>query len=440
MLRRRTALLPLLVALLIIPAACAGNLEEPVGVNGSPTRGSGPSAPTRFDTAGQVRLPQEAEGLPSRVLFGVAHQPLPLVLSGTTAYVATHTTLLAVGLRTGRTVAEIGPENTAVRSDPRDAGWNPAAPPVLADRGGESTLVVPLLVTVGKGGPGASRTAVELIEVQPTTNRRMQSVTVEVGADVRPAEPAQDQQWPAVIGVVGSMAVLRVGRITYGVDLARKAPVWQEDGFSGAAIVDDVVVGWFDEGATQRAAGLRAADGSRIWADRAPSTRLSVVAGGPRFAVLQGRAGANGGDRYLRLVRAATGRVEPLPANVAAVVAGSSTLDGDAFACRYDGAATTVCGAIWDDWNSAFDAATGRWMWEVRADTSGRTPIRLTAAWHGRVYGTENGTRPVVLDARTGAVREPSAAAAPYVISASFGVGPLVLGDGIYAFPVKPDR
>jgi hypothetical protein len=180
-LRRRTALLPVLATLLIVPAACAGDLEEPVGVNGSPTRGSAPPAPTRFDTAGQARLPKEAEGLPSRVLFGVAHQPLPLVLSGTTAYVATHTTLLAVDLRSGRTVAEIGPEHTAARSEHRDAGWNPAAPPVLTDRGGGSTLLVPLLVTAGKGGPGAARTAVELIEVQPATNRRLQSVTVEVG-------------------------------------------------------------------------------------------------------------------------------------------------------------------------------------------------------------------------------------------------------------------
>jgi hypothetical protein len=54
-------------------------------------------------------------------------------------------------------------------------------------------------------------------------------------------------------------------------------------------------------------------------------------------------------------------------------------------------------------------------------------------------YGTEEGTRPVVLDARTGAVREPAAAAAPYLVNASIGVGPPVLGDGIYAFPVKRD-
>jgi hypothetical protein len=431
--RRRAALLLPVVAALLAATACARNVEDPAG-EGRPSPSSRP--PTRFATAGQVRLPQQAEGLPDRVLFGVAHLPLPIALSGTTAYVATHTALLAVDVRSGRTVATIASEHTAAPGDPRGAGWNPAAPPVLADRDGETTLVVPLLVTVAGGDPARSRTAVELIEVKPATNRRQRSVTVDVGAV--PTEPAPDEQWLAVVGVVGTVAVLRVGRVTYGVDLALGAPVWQADGFTGSAVVGDVVVGWFAEGATQRAAGLRVADGARLWAHRVASTRLSVVTGGPAFAVLQGRAAASG-KRFLHVVRATTGAAEPLPANVAAVVDRSSTSDSDALSCRYDGAATTVCGAFWDDWNSAFDAASGRWMWEVQTDTPRRTPIRLTAAWHGVAYGTEAGTRPVVLDARTGAVRESAAAAAPFLVNASVGVGPPVLGDGIYAFPVQHD-
>jgi hypothetical protein len=144
----------------------------------------------------------------------------------------------------------------------------------------------------------------------------------------------------------------------------------------------------------------------RQWADRTPGARLAVTTGGPRFAVLQGQDSKTG-DRYLRMVEAATGGTKPLPANVAAVADRSSTLGSDAFACRYDGAATTVCGAVWEHWNAGFDATTGQWLWEVPGDTPGRIPIRLTAAWHGAVYGTEGGTRPVVLDARTGTVREP---------------------------------
>jgi hypothetical protein len=432
--RRRLVLLPA-VALLTVVAACARGLGGPGTIAGSsapvpkspPAPGPRSDAPTQFAESGRVRLPEEAEGLPGRVLFGVARLPLPLALVGTTAYVATHAALLAVDLRSGRTVATIEPEHTPARTEP---GWNPAGPPVLAELDGEPTVVVPLLVNVSVAGEAGPRTAVELVGVRPGANRRSWSVTVDIGTGAVPERPF-DEQWLAVVGVVGTVAVLRVGRGTYGIDLVRGKQVWRESRFTGAAVVSDVVVGWLADGKAQRPAGLGAVDGRRRWADRTPSTRLSVTSGGPRFAVVQG-LGARG--RYLRIVEATTGRAEPLPAHVAAVVGESSMPDSDVMACRYDGAATTVCGAIWAQWNAGFDAATGQWLWEVRGDTKGRTPIRLTAAWHGAAYGTEEGTRPVVLDARTGAVRRRAAVAAPYVVNASVGVGPPVLGGGMYAF------
>jgi hypothetical protein len=404
---RRAAFLPAAAALLTLMAACARHLDDPVG--GEVSAPADVSAPTRFDADGRVRLPDEAQGLPDRVLFGVAGLPLPVVLSGTRAYIATHTALLAVDTRSGRTIATIG------SADGRTGGWNPAGPPVLVVLDGEPTVVLPLLAGSG--------TAVELIGVQAATGRRLWSIAVDVDPGAVPAPPADREQWLAVLGVVGLVAVLRVGSTTYGIDLGGRKPVWREAGFTGAAIVGDVVVGWFGAGSTRRAAGLRAADGARRWMDRTPSPELSVTAGGPRFAVLQRQDG-----KHLRIVDAATGRDEALPAGVAAL--------GSALACRYDGAGTTVCGAFWEHWNAAFDAMSGEWLWEIRAGTKGRTPIRLTAAWRGAVYGTEGGTRPVVLDARTGAVLERAPAAAPYLVNASVGVGPPVLGDGIYAYAV----
>ncbi|GAA3296843.1 PQQ-binding-like beta-propeller repeat protein [Dactylosporangium vinaceum] len=396
------------VALLVLPAACARIVEPPAGTGQSPS----PAPMT------QVRLPPEAEGLPDRVLFGVANLPLPLVLSGTTAYIATLTSLLAVDVRSGQTLATVAPAHP-LGPGPRGPAWNPAAPPILV----KGTVVVPLLAE----GP-----AVELIQVEAATGRRLASATIAI--DAVPQPPTVDKQWLAVAGVAGTVAVLRVNGTTYGVDLARGTTVWREPGFTAAALAGDVIVGWYTEaGAAQRAAGLRAADGARLWTDKTAGRGLSAVTGGPQLAVLQGRADG----RYLRVVQAATGRPQPLPANVTAAVAKASTVDGDAFACRYDGASTTVCGAMWDDWNAAFDATTGRWLWEVRAVTKGRTPIRLTAAWHGLVYGTENGTRPVVLDARTGAVRASAAVAAPYVVDAAAGVGPPIQGDGMYAFSIS---
>lgn len=394
-----------------------------------PTVGAGFDPPARFSEAGRVRLPEEAEGVPGHVLFGVVGVPLPVALVGTTAYVASHRALLAVDVRTGRTVATIGPERSVASAGP-DRDWNAAGPPVVVELDGAPMVVVPLLISVGGG-----KATVDVVGVEPGSHRRVWAVVVDVGGGVVPALGIDNNQWLAVVGVVDGVAVLRVGGVTVGVDLAGRAVVWQQAGFTGSVVVGDVVVGRFAEGGGGRVGALRVADGKRAWADTAVGVRLSVAGAGPRFVVVQGQVGA-GGERFLRVVEAATGRVLPVPDNVAAAARRAGDLDGDGFACRYDGAVTTVCGAYWDDWNAGFDAVSGQWLWEIGAGTKGRTPVRLSAAWHGAVYGAENATRPVVLDARTGAVRARDAVAAPYLISGQVGVGPPVLGPGIWVWPV----
>ncbi|WP_226358252.1 hypothetical protein [Pseudonocardia sp. ICBG601] len=66
------------------------------------------------------------------------------------------------------------------------------------------------------------------------------------------------------------------------------------------------------------------------------------------------------------------------------------------------------------------DRDSGAELWRIVAD-AGRVPPRVTATWHGAVYGfTDSG--PVVLDGRTGMDRTATAAAAPFLVNEYFGV------------------
>jgi hypothetical protein len=56
----------------------------------------------------------------------------------------------------------------------------------------------------------------------------------------------------------------------------------------------------------------------------------------------------------------------------------------------------------------------------------------VTAVWHGAVYGRAN-DQPVVLDAKTGADREPSPGIAPVAVNAHGGVTTVKTAEGLIA-------
>jgi hypothetical protein len=54
--------------------------------------------------------------------------------------------------------------------------------------------------------------------------------------------------------------------------------------------------------------------------------------------------------------------------------------------------------------------------------------------WHGAVYGAVNGG-PVVLDAKTGAVRQADPGVAPFALTGSFGIALNTTRNGLAAYP-----
>lgn len=80
----------------------------------------------------------------------------------------------------------------------------------------------------------------------------------------------------------------------------------------------------------------------------------------------------------------------------------------------------------------AFDAAGGELLWKLPNRTAYRIAPRVTAVWHGRIYGsTENG--PVALDARTGEGLPTSPGIAPYAVNEYVGLA--LKGTEAVAFP-----
>jgi hypothetical protein len=409
--------LPSAVLLLTLTAGCG----EPTPDTGGRTAHNGESPqtaqrsfdpPLKFDVAKPVTLPDDVAALKVD-LGGNLHAPLPVVGVGTKLFVATQTGLGIIDLTSGGVTSLKPAAPAAVTAPPPRAfaGTNPVTPPVLATIDGKPVVLTAVLVNNG--------TAAEVIAVDPDAGKSLWSMTVPASV---PAGIDVAQYLVQIVGVSGATAVVRTGTDTVQVDLAARKPGWQKKGFAATAVADNTVVGWTSKsgGSSYRAAAFGLADGGQRWADQKDSSGLVVVGAGPKHAMVSGKDYSSG-KAYYRLVEAASGRA------VDEDSAGSITYDLD---CAYDSTATTVC---WmDNWVSAFDPTNGKWLWEQPDKNGGKAP-RVTAVWHGAVYGTVNG-KPVVLDAKTGAVRQADPGVAPFVVTGSYGIAENVATHGLAAY------
>jgi hypothetical protein len=96
--------------------------------------------------------------------------------------------------------------------------------------------------------------------------------------------------------------------------------------------------------------------------------------------------------------------------------------------CWYDEVSVTVCAGE-NRFAFALDSTSNAVLWAMPEEGSRRVVPTVTAAWHGAVYGWAN-RAPVVLDAKTGADREPSPGLAPEVVNGRAAVGAPVQGSG----------
>lgn len=427
--KRRVAPTVLVVAVL---ASCGGGSpgNKPTAPPGAPTAATAPrpafDPPTRFDVGSGVRLPDDALG--ENFNHGGRFQSrVPIRLVGATAFVATPTSLLVIDATTGRVNSTIEADRQpAADSDRfRNGQKNRAEPPLTAEIDGAPVVLFPVPVTIPGQGTSAARDAVEIITVATGSGKKLGAVDVEL---LPPVSSLQRPLNPAVVGVVGAIAVLRADRSTYAVDLAAKKTLWSKSGFDAVAVADGVVVGGTDDGhAHERVAGLSVTDGTQRWIDGQDSTGLTVEPAGKFVAVSGSDYGT--GRSFLRLTEAATGKSSAIEAAGGGVLGATTDIT-----CSYDEQSITICASA--GWVGGIDASTGKLLWALPDKQTNRTAIELTGSWHGAVYGT-TGNGPVVLDARTGADRQPTPGAAPYVANNLVGVASHPTGRGLYAFPTS---
>ncbi|MFF3327601.1 PQQ-binding-like beta-propeller repeat protein [Streptomyces sp. NPDC002889] len=345
--------------------------------------------PVRFEDA-RIELSSAAQ--PSTVSGG-AKRPA-VTLSGGIAYITTEQGLEAIDTQTGE------PRWEAATKHPAEAGGfgSPRAAPLAV----EAWTVYAAWERVVKGeGTTPSRPVIEVLAVDTTTGKPSWSAEI-------PAVPsatglaanaigADEVIAPQIIGVDADTVVVAAADTTYAVDRAAGTVRWKKADFRAVALADGVVAG--GERLTpleSRLIGYAAGTGKQRWTIRGTGAPASA---GPEL--LTGERG----NKQL-IVDAASGTVR-------------ATLAGSDWQCRHDAESLLLCStfrSLAGTGITVFDAATVRKLWTL-PDGSGRIVPRVTAFWHGAVYG-DIGQEPesVILDGKTGKDRETSPGAAPFEV------------------------
>jgi hypothetical protein len=361
--------------------------------------------PMQFDTGAGVPLPEEAAA-GNINLAGNAVQPLPVVLSGTKAFIASANQLQIVDTRNAEVLPAVAPQS-GTPMDPAltvFAGDNPIQAPIVVALDGKDLVVVPFLTYGEAEGTAVAHQSLEVIAVDATTGEQAFSVVHELPV----AQDYYEYENAVVKGETGGVVVVDLeiyGSYTVAVDLNAQAVAW-ESAFATQAVAGDTVVGIpGDSDFNRHRSGLAIADGAVKW-DNEEFGYEELRPAGSKYVF--GFGGWDKIDGGLYLVEAATGEVTSLQAE-----------ERDSGMCRFDGQTTLICNDTWG-WLGAVHTETGEFLWQ-REPSADRAGVGITAVWHGAVYGsTENG--PVVLDALTGEDAETAPGIAPWVINEYVGL------------------
>ncbi len=410
-------------ALAVVVVGCSTG-GQPVPGSAPPGTGTSAAVPVvaSFDPPrafGTVGVPLQGMGT---TLMSKPDVPPPVVLSGTTAYIADVDHVQAVDTRSGSVITTVAPKAPATPLDTSNiAGGLPTpGPPVLIAAGGKTLVGVPFVVTLPGQGTTPSRTAVQVSALDTTTNATVWTATLPPPAGVG-ADSAYGSVTASLVGTQGDTVVLSVtdgdhARVD-ALDASTGQGRWSKDDMHGQAVTGDVVVGITQPAGTgsQQVTAVSVGDGSPRWS--VPNlSAASVSTAGPALVELDAHDYGTGHPIF-QLLSAATGAVA---ASVNPPPAGSIQ---PVLHCRYDGTSVTVCASASTTDGAALglDAATGHVLWQLPDTTTNRVAPAVTTVWHGAVYGTTtNG--PVVLDATTGADREAAPGIAPDVVDTTTGI------------------
>ncbi|WP_143175481.1 PQQ-binding-like beta-propeller repeat protein [Cryptosporangium aurantiacum] len=270
----------------------------------------------------------------------------------------------------------------------------------------EGRVYAAAAITVPTGPRVTSHRAISLVAVDPVTGNEIWTATIEV----LPGDPVRDVR---LVGVTADSIVLDTSTTTYVVDPQTRKTRWKTQFFEPTVVDGTVVAGQLGEDATEtktRTVGLRLTDGVQLWSSPVAAQQGRSFPLGPGLMAVQGREFSST-EPFFDFLDPATGQSR---------YPGDSD-DLSAYQdCWFDSRTLVVCGAsgtrtiaVGYNWSDLTE------IWELPVGE--RAAPRVTAAWHGAVYGVLAG-KPVILDGRTGAVRNAAAGAAPELVNEYAGV------------------
>ncbi|MFG2393710.1 PQQ-binding-like beta-propeller repeat protein [Streptomyces lavendulae] len=402
--------------------ACSPQPDGSTSTSAKPATRVAFDRPVKFDAKAGVPMPKAATaGLLTATGKDLGLLRNPVELYKDKAYVATEESLLAVDTTKGA-VTTITPEATPVTS--QDKSGYVYTHPLVITEGASPMALTSFVVKQPVVGTHAERVFVEFIAVNAASTRVEWRLSLDV------PEWAKDAPYPLSARVAassGRVALLTVGafkpagRTTYAIDLVDHRVLWTRDLLEAKKIVKGAVVGITKDAIDSQyeaAAGHDLNTGEQRWRGE-DSEYPGVSTGGPQFVHVTGRSKA--GVDFHRLVDPQTGVVQKeLP-------------DVGPADCEFDGISTLVCFRNWKGLSVwAFDTSNGELRWTLPNKAANRIAPRVTAVWHGRIYGsTDSG--PLALDARTGDDLPAAPGIAPYAVNEYVGLA--LKGTDAMAYP-----
>ncbi|MGH3428140.1 MAG: PQQ-binding-like beta-propeller repeat protein, partial [Terriglobales bacterium] len=386
--------------------------------------------PLAFNATAAVRLPDTT----LQANLGGQVTSRFTTLRGRSAYIVEPTMLRSVDLLTGKQNWQL--PIPGVPADPNaqrgpfvnDSG---PRPPVVSDDG--KTVVVAVPITEPGMGTTPSHQAISVLAASAASGKPKWSTKVAVSAAVAGYSPS---------GVVTSVVAASDSTVvvTYRGELATTAAIdpagrkilWQRDEFEAGTVADDVVVGTdtnvAENSSMVQATAVGLAKGEQRWVGAARSSQATVIPANPALVVVD-RADYGSGDADLLFLDPKTGQQKASFFKDRTFGIGS-TLGP----CQYDQRSVLVCSPF--EGVTAYDATSGKQLWQLPDKTANRVAPGITAVWHGAVYGS-TGNGPVILDALTGKDRSTNPGATPSWVSEYGGIGLNQQGAPV-AYPARP--
>jgi outer membrane protein assembly factor BamB len=430
-----------LAAVITVGGCSSGSIPQPprslqsdvVTPSGEATAPAAKTAdpPTAFDAAAGVALPTTS--FSTNVGGGITARFL--TLRDRTAYIVAPTGLTAVDVLTGkqRWAAPIEgiPGDPNNQSGPFVNTTGPR-PPVVTDK----LAVAAVPVQFPEQGTTPGYVALTVLAADAITGKKAWQTDVKVSTDASNAVTK-------VVGVTDKAVVAGYDKddehLTIGLDPATGKTLWTRKDYTGGSVHGDIVAGvdrsqgLQRDSSTSQITALDVVTGQEKWAAAKDSYSLDLVAADPALVVVDQKAqieqNVHGGT-FLVFLDPATGAEKTRLVGDYGYAVSSY---GD---CFYDQQSVLICsvsGVL-----TGYEAATARKLWSLPDKTANRVAPDVLVAWHGVLYGTTQGRKPIALDAKTGKDLSTEVGVDPYWVSKYVAIG---VSDGDnrtpMAYPVK---